>query len=87
MMSVPVSDYVLVPSGINRMEAVYVALSACLVLVPSEGEISLLRMVVMRTRRVRRDLTKDQLNWIDSVLWEHSLLEAMPIPAFPEDSR
>jgi len=86
-MSVPVSDYEQVPLEISQMGAVYVALSAGPVLVLSEGEISLLRMVVMRTRRVRRDLTMDQLNWIDSVLWEHSLLEAMPIPAFPVDSR
>jgi hypothetical protein len=45
------------------MEAVYVALSAGLVLVLSEGEISLLRKVVMRIRQVKRDLTKDQLDW------------------------
>jgi hypothetical protein len=69
------------------MEAVYVALSAGLVLVLSEGEISLLRKVVMRIRQVKRDLTKDQLDWTDSVLSEHSLPEVRPILAFPADSQ
>ena len=86
-MSVPVSDYVPVLLEISRMEVVYVALSAGRVFALSEGERSLLRMVVMRTRRVRRDLTMDQLDLIDSVLSEHSLPEVVPIPAFPEDSR
>jgi hypothetical protein len=87
MMSCPVSDYAPVPLEISRKEAVYVALSAGLVLVLSEDERSLLRMVVMRIRRVRRDLTMDQPDWIDSVLSEHSLLGVMPIPAFPADSQ
>jgi len=69
------------------MEAVYVALSAGLVLVLSEGERSLLRMVVMRIRLVKRDLKMDQLDWIDSVLSAHSVLEVVPIPAFPADSQ
>jgi hypothetical protein len=64
-----------------------VALSVGLVLVLSEGERSLLRMVVMKTRLVRRDPTKDQLDWIDSVLSAHSLLEVRPIPAYPADSQ
>ena len=63
------------------------ALSAGLVLVLSEGERSLLRMVVMRIRRVKRDLTMGQLDWIDSVLSAHSVLEVVPIPAFPADSQ
>ena len=87
MMSVLVSDYEQVPLETSQMGAVYVALSACLVLVPSEGERSLLRMVVMTTRRVRQDLTMDQLDLIDSVLSEHSLLEVRPIPAFQADSQ
>jgi hypothetical protein len=69
------------------MEAVYVALSVGLVLVLSEGERSPLRMVVVRKRPVRRDLTMDQLDWIGSVLSVHSLLEVRPIPAFPVDSQ
>jgi len=63
------------------------ALSVGLVLVLSEGERSLPRMVVTRKRRVKRDLTMDQLDWIDSVLSEHSLLEVRPIPAFQADSQ
>jgi hypothetical protein len=84
MMSVLVSGYVPVPLGISRKEGAYVALSVGLVLVLSEGERSLLRMVVMKTRLVRRDPTKDQL---DSVLSAHSLLEVRPIPAYPADSQ
>jgi len=87
MMSFLVSGYVPEPLGISLTEAVYVALSAGLVLVRSEGERSLLLMVVTRIRQVRRDLTTDQLDWIDSVLSEHSLLEVRPIPAFQEDSQ
>ena len=87
MMFFLVLGYVLVLLGISRMEAVYVALSAGLVLVLSEGERSLLRMVVMRIRRVRRDLKMDQLDWTDSVLSAHSVLEVMPILAFPADSQ
>jgi hypothetical protein len=87
MMSVLVLGCEPVPSGIGQMEAVYVASFAGLVLVLSEGERSLLRMVVMRKRRVRRDPTMDQLDWIDSVLSEHSLLEARPILAFQADSQ
>jgi hypothetical protein len=64
-----------------------VALSAGLVLVLSEGERSLLRMVAVTRRQVRRDLTMDQLDWIDSVLSVHSLLEVRPILAFPVDSQ
>jgi hypothetical protein len=86
-MSVLVSGYVPVPLGISRKEGAYVALSVGLVLVLSEGERSLLRMVVMKTRLVRRDPTKDQLDWIDSVLSAHSLLEVRPIPAYPADSQ
>ena len=69
------------------MEAVYVALSAGLVLVLSEGERSLLRMAVMRIRPVKRDLKMDQLDWIDSVLSAHSMLEVMPILIVPADSQ
>jgi hypothetical protein len=87
MMSVLVSDYVPMPLGISLTEAVYVAWSGGLVLVLSEGERSLLRMVVVKKRRVKRDLTMDQLDWIDSVLSEHSLLEARPILAFQADSQ
>jgi hypothetical protein len=68
MMSVPVLGYVPVPLGTSPMGAVYVAWSAGLVLVLSEGERSLLRMVVMRKRQVKRDLTMDQPDLIDSVL-------------------
>jgi hypothetical protein len=64
-----------------------VALFVGLVLVLSEGERSLLRMVVVRKRPVKRDLTMDPLDWIDLVLSEHSLLEVRPIPAFPADSQ
>jgi hypothetical protein len=87
MMSVPVLGYVPVPLGTSRKEAVYVALFVGLVLVLSEGERSLLRMVVVRKRPVKRDLTMDPLDWIGLVLSEHSLLEARPIPAFPADSQ
>ena len=87
MMSALVSDYVPVRSGISLTEAVYVALSAGLVLVLSEDERSLLRMVVMRIRPVKRDLTTDQLDWTDSVLSEHSMLEVMPILIVPADSQ
>ena len=87
MMSVPVLGYVPEPLGISLTEAVYVALFAGLVLVLSEGERSLLRMVVTRIRQVRRDPKMDQLDWIDSVLSEHSLLEVRPIPAFQADSQ
>jgi hypothetical protein len=87
MMFVLVSDCVLKPLGTSRKEAVYVAWSAGLVLVLSEGERSLLRKVVMKTRQVRRDLMMDPLNWIGSVLSGHSLLEVRPIPAFPADSQ
>jgi hypothetical protein len=87
MTFVPVSGYVPVPLGISRKEGAYGALFAGLVSVLSEGERSLLRMVVVKTRRVRRDLTMDQPDWIDSVLSEHSLLEVRPIPACPADSQ
>jgi hypothetical protein len=69
------------------MEAVYVALFVGLVLVLSEGERSLLRMVVTRIRQVRQDPTMDQLDSTDSVLSEHSSPEVMPILAFPVDSQ
>ena len=87
MMFFLVLGYVLVLLGISRMEAVYVASSAGLVLVLSEDERSLLRMVVMRIRPVKRDLTMVQLDWKDSVLSAHSVLEVVPILAFPADSQ
>lgn len=68
------------------MVGVCVALSAGLVLALSVGGKSLLRKVVVRIRLVKRDLTMDRQGWIDSVLSEHSLLEAKPILAFPVDS-